>query len=55
MPAGPVAPVLGQQVVEQVVDGHRAEQAAVVVEHGGGDEVVRREVAGDLLERGGRP
>src|SRR4051812_13265730 len=49
-----IAPVLRQQVVEQVVDRDRAEQAALVVEDRCGDEVVRREVQRDLFERGGR-
>ena len=39
-----VAPVLGQQVVEQVVDGDRAEQAAVLVDDRRRDQVVGREV-----------
>ena len=39
-----VAPVLRQQVVEQVVDGDRAEQAAVLVDDRRRDQVVRREV-----------
>ena len=41
----PVAPVLGEHVVEQVVDGDGAEQAAVVVDHRGRHQVVGRQVA----------
>src|SRR3954454_13544846 len=44
--AGGVAPVLGQQVVEEVVDGDRTNQVAVLVDDRTGHEVVRREVAG---------
>src|SRR3954471_22067855 len=43
--AGPVAPVVGQQVVEHVVDAHRADQPALVVHDGSGDQVVGGEVA----------
>ena len=47
---GLVAPVLGQHVVEQVVDGDRAEQAAVLVDDRRGDQVVRRQVGGHLVD-----
>src|SRR3954471_4070553 len=49
--ASPLAPVLGQQVVEHVVDAHRADQPALLVDHGRSDQVVGREVAGDLAQR----
>ena len=49
--AGPLAPVVGQQVVEHVVDAHRADQAALGVDDRGGDQVVGGEVAGDLGQR----
>src|SRR3954451_22081101 len=49
-----VAPVLRQQVVEQVVDRYRADEPAVVVGDRRRDEVVRREVPGHVLERRGR-
>ena len=45
-----VAPALGQQVVEQVVDGDGAEQPALVVDDGCGHQVVRRQEIGDVLE-----
>src|SRR3954451_8040071 len=50
---GPVtlAPALGQEVVEHVVDGHCTEQVVVVVDDRDGDEVVRREIARGVLER----
>ena len=47
-----LAPVLGQQVVQDVVHGHHAEQAPHLVDDGQRDEVVRRQPAGDLVERG---
>src|SRR5215207_2686214 len=53
--AGPLAPVVGQQVVEHVVDAHRAHQAALVVYHGRRDQVVGGEVTGDLGQRRLRP
>src|SRR5699024_7953912 len=46
-----LAPVLREDVVEDVVDGDRAEQVLLLVHHRGGDEVVRRERAGDATER----
>ena len=46
-----LAPVVGQHVVDDVVDGDGAEQVAVLVDDGQRDQVVRREVAGDLLQR----
>src|SRR5215213_2421013 len=49
--AGPLTPVLGQQVVEDVVHAHRAHEPALGVDHRGGDEVVCGEVAGDLGQR----
>src|SRR5262245_16468510 len=33
-------PVLGQQVIEQIVDGHSAHQTVVFVNNGHGDQVV---------------
>src|SRR3954466_1400964 len=47
----PVAPVVGQQVVEDVVPAHRADQPALRVDHRRGDQVVGGEVAGDLGQR----
>lgn len=47
-----LAPVLGQQVVEDVVDGDRAQQRAAVVHDGRGDHVVRGEERGDGGQRG---
>src|SRR5689334_20446951 len=49
-----LAPVVRQEVVQQVVDGDSADESVVVVDDGCGHQVVRREVAGALLERGGR-
>src|SRR5438309_3510073 len=46
-----LAPVLGEQVVEHVVDRDRAEQVVVAVHDRDGDEVVRREVAGEVTQR----
>src|ERR1700709_2680898 len=43
--AGPVAPVLGQQVVQDVVHADRPDQMALLVDHRRGDEVVGGEVA----------
>ena len=51
---GRVPPVVGQQVVEHVVDGDGAEQVVLVVDDRRADQVVRREVAGDLGQRGVR-
>src|SRR4051812_34277741 len=51
VPGRSLAPVLGQQVVEHVVDGDRAEQVVGVVDDGYGDEVVGREVGGHLGQR----
>src|SRR5215207_9814359 len=45
---GPLAPVVGQQVVEDVVDAHGADQAALGVHHRCGDQVVGGEVPGHL-------
>src|SRR3954451_16568673 len=42
-----VAPVVGEQVVENVVHGDRAQQVVVLVDHRGGDHVVGRQVVGD--------
>src|SRR3954452_2637730 len=53
--AGPVAPVIGQQVVEDVVDAHRAHETALRVDHRRGDQVVGGEVPGDLAQRSLRP
>src|SRR3954452_25637699 len=53
--AGPVAPVIGQQVVEDVVDAHRAPEPALRVDHRRGDQVVGGEVPGDLGQRSLRP
>ena len=47
----PVAPVGGQQVVQDVVDGDRAQQVPRGVDDGAGHQVVRREVAGDPGQR----
>src|SRR5215218_9804636 len=47
-----VAPVLRQQVVEQVVDGHGTEQSAGVVDDRCRDQVVGGQVRGDLVDRG---
>jgi hypothetical protein len=53
--AGPaplgVAPALRQDVVEHVVDAHRAEQPLLGVDDRTGDEVVRREVARHVRQR----
>src|SRR3954470_15693212 len=49
--AGPLAPVLGQQVVQDVVDAHRADQPALGVDDRGGHQVVGGEVAGHLAQR----
>src|SRR3954464_10058823 len=51
----PLAPVVGQQVVEHVVDADGAHQPALRVDHRGRDEVVGGEVAGDLGQRRLRP
>src|SRR6478735_5616702 len=48
----PLAPVLREHVVDDVVDRDGAEQATGLVDDGERDQVVRREVARDLLERG---
>src|SRR5215208_5270086 len=53
--AGPLAPVVGQQVVEDVVDAHRTHEPALVVHDGCGNQVVGGEVARDLRERRLRP
>src|SRR3954452_24794628 len=53
--AGPLTPVAGQQVVEDVVDAHGTDQPALLVHHRGGDQVVGGEVTGDLRERRLRP
>src|ERR1700712_3153078 len=45
---GPLAPVLGQQVVEDVVDADRTDQVTLLVDDGGGHQVVRGEVPGHL-------
>jgi hypothetical protein len=50
-----VPPVLGQQVVEQVVDRDGAEQATVVVDDRSGHQVVGGQVARHVLEAGGCP
>ena len=49
-PRRPVAPALGQHVVEHVVDRDGAEQAALVVDDGRGDQVVGRQVRGHLVQ-----
>src|SRR5829696_7993637 len=49
--SGPLAPVVWQQVVEDVVDAHGADQVALGVDHRGRDEVVRGEVPGHLGQR----
>src|SRR3954451_13800162 len=49
--AGPLAAVVGQEMVEDVVDADRPDQPALGVHHGGRDQVVGGEVAGDLGER----
>ena len=41
-----LAPVVRQQVVEHVVDGHGAEQASAVIDDRRRDQVVGREVGG---------
>src|SRR3954468_12029619 len=46
--AGPLPPVVGQQVVEHVVDGHRADEPPLGVHDRGGHQVVGGEVARDL-------
>src|SRR3954451_16291104 len=45
-----VAPPFGQQVVEDVIHRDGAQQSVVVVDDRRGDEVVRREVPGDLVQ-----
>src|SRR4051795_8896655 len=45
-PTGPLAPVVGQQVVEHVVDADRTDQPALGVDDRSGDQVVGGEVAG---------
>src|SRR5206468_3522826 len=47
-----IAPALGQQVVEHVVDRYRAEQPVVIVDDRRRHQVVGREMPGDVLERG---
>src|SRR5699024_10104230 len=49
-----LAPVVGQHVVEHVVDGHSAQQTAVLVDHGDRDQVVGGHLAGDGGQRHGR-
>src|ERR1035437_3898805 len=39
-------PAVGQQVVEQVVDGHGAQQVALVIDDGAAHQVVGGEVSG---------
>src|SRR5215207_11364483 len=46
--AGPLAPVVGQQVVEDVVHADRTDQPALRVHDRGRHQVVGGEVAGDL-------
>src|SRR6476661_9673475 len=48
---GPLAPVVGQQVVEDVVDADRPHQPALRVDHRCRDQVVGGEVAGHLGQR----
>src|SRR4051794_21603119 len=55
LPGRALAPVFGQQVVEHVVDGHRAEQVVSVVHDRNGDEVVGRQVGRDLRQGDVRP
>src|SRR5687768_14719753 len=45
-----LAPVVGEDVVQDVVHGHRAEQPPVLVDDRDAHEVVRRQHAGDLAE-----
>src|SRR3954451_19620802 len=52
---GPLAPVVGQQVVQDVVDADRPDQPALRVDDRGGDQVVGGEVAGHLGQRRLRP
>src|SRR5689334_9319878 len=47
-----VAPAVGQQVVQQVVDGDGAEQPALVVDHRGGDQVVGGQEGRHVLQAG---
>ena len=47
-----VPPVVGQQVIEHVVDGHRAEQVVLVVDDRCAHQVVGREEPGDVGQRG---
>src|SRR3954451_3223565 len=42
---GPLTPVLGEQVGEDVVHAHRPHEPDLLVDHGGGDQVVGREIA----------
>src|SRR3954468_19182282 len=49
--AGTLPPVFGQQVVEDVVDAHGADQPALGVHHRCRDQVVGGEVAGHLGQR----
>ena len=45
----PLPPARGQDPVQDVVDGDRAEQAAVLVAHGDADQVVRGHAPGHFL------
>src|SRR4051794_35858588 len=51
LPGRALAPVLRQQVVEDVVDGDRTEQVVGVVDDRYGDQVVGSQVGGDLGQR----
>ena len=46
-----VAPVLGEHVIDDVVDRDGTKKVVVLVDDGQGHEVVRREVAGHLPQR----
>src|SRR3954449_9410014 len=46
-----LTPVIGEDVVEHVVDRDRPDEAALLVHDRDPDEVVRREDAGDLPQR----
>ncbi len=48
----PFPPVLRQEMVEHIVDGDRADQAVVLVDHRGRHQVVGRQVASHLGELG---
>src|SRR5690606_32016335 len=45
-------PVLGEQMVEDVADSHRADQSPGGVDDGRGDQVVRGQVTGHVAQRG---